>query len=182
MIGVVVRLAGCNFSLPAEDVRHANAAFVQHSFAALERRVVGDAVFVEAGALVAADAAVVAGENDERVFGQAELVERRHDSADAFVDAGDHRRVGRVLVAADGRLVFELRDQFLLRFVRRVDAEVRQIQEERLILVPLDEIDGVIGEKVGQVLALRIVGGRIGFEVEVHAGGFDGFVEAAFAG
>ena len=84
---------------------------------------------------VAADAAVVAGEDDQRVLGQLQLVELRQHPADALVDAGDHRGVGRVVVPADRRLVLELRDQLRLRLVRRVDAEVRQVEEERLVLV-----------------------------------------------
>ena len=60
---------------------------------------------LDALADVAADAAVVAGEDDQRVLGQLQLVEHRQDAADALVDAGDHRGVGRVVVPADAGFV-----------------------------------------------------------------------------
>jgi hypothetical protein len=59
-----------------------------------------------------------------------------------------------------------------------VDAEVGEVEEERLVLVARDEVDGVVGEEVGEVLALRVrVAG--GVEVEVLAGRFDRLVEPA---
>src|SRR5262249_7252639 len=54
--------------------------------------------------------------------------------------------------------------------------------KEWLILMSLDEIDGVVSEKVSQVLALGILGGRVGFEIEVKARGLDRFVESAMTG
>ncbi len=106
---------------------------------------------------VAAHAAVVAGEDEHRILGQLQFIERLHHAADTFVDRVDHRGIRRVVVAADAGLGFELRDQFLLGLVRRMDAEMRQVEKERFVFVPRDEIDGLVGEEVGEVLALRII-------------------------
>ncbi len=47
---------------------------------------------------------------------------------------------------------------------------------------PTDEIDGLVGEKIGEVLAFGIGNRRIGLEVEMFAHADDGFVEAALGG
>ena len=137
--------------------------------------------FSESRPLIAAHAAVVAGENHQRVLGQPKLIELRQDAANAFVDARDHRRVRRIVMPARRRLVLEPLDQLLLRLVRRVHAEVRQVQEERLVLVPLDEIDRAVRQKIGQVLTLRILGLRVGLEIEMPARRLNRLVEAALA-
>ncbi len=49
-----------NVSRPANDERHAQAAFVEHALAAAQREVVGDAARQDARGLIPADAAVVA--------------------------------------------------------------------------------------------------------------------------
>ena len=59
------------------------------------------------------------------------------------------------------RLGLELLDQFLLGVLRRMDGKVRQVQEERLVLVPLDEVDRLVGQEVGQVLAGGVLGRRL---------------------
>ena len=87
--------AGRDTAGPAEDVRHADAAFVEHALAAAQRCVVGDAAALDAFALVAADAAVVAGEDHERVVAELEFVEHGQHAADAFVHAGDHGGISR---------------------------------------------------------------------------------------
>ena len=152
MMGVSLVMPGEILPFQLKDVRHADAAFVEHSFAALERRIVGDAVTAEAGGFVTADAAIVARENDERVIGEIQFVERRDYAADTFVDARDHRGVRGIFMPADWWLGFELGDQILLCLMRGVHAEVRQIQEERFVLVAFDEVDGVIGEEIGEIL------------------------------
>jgi hypothetical protein len=88
---------------PAPDERHADAALVERPLAALERAVVGDAVgLLDAGGLVAADAAVIAGEDQDGVVRELQIVEQLHDAADRLVDAVDHGGVRRVLVPATG--------------------------------------------------------------------------------
>ena len=59
---------------------------------------------------------------------------------------------------------------------------MRQVEEEGLILLAPNEIDGLVGQEVGQVSALGILGLRVGIEVEVLAVADDGFVEAALTG
>ena len=133
---------------------------------------------------VAADAAVVAGEDQHRVVGQLELVEHRHDPADALIDAGDHRGVGRVVVPADAGLVgLNFAISSFLAWCGRVDGEVRQIEEERPVLVPLDEVDRLVGQEVGQVLRPSgySTGGLVA-KSKCCAHRDDRLVEAALAG
>src|SRR5256885_500500 len=84
-------------------------------------------------------------------------------------------------MTADRRLIAKFGDQFFLGIVWRMDRIVRQVQKERFFAVSLDEVDRVIGEKVGQILTLGIFSAGVGSKVEVLAGQFDCFVEAALA-
>ena len=59
--------------------------------------------------------------------------------------------------------------------------EVREVEEERAVLVAADEIHGFVGEEIAQVGALRISDFRVGDEIEMHAHRDDGFIEAASA-
>ena len=45
-----------------------------------------------------------------------------------------------------------------------------------------DEVDGVVGQEVGQILIGRMLGRRSRIEVEMFARGLDGFVETTFGG
>jgi len=82
-------------------------------------------------------------------------------------------------VAADAGLGLELGDQPGLGLERRVHAEVRQVEQERLIPMALDEVDGPVRQEVRQVLALRVGRLRRRLEVEMAARRLDGFIEAA---
>ena len=169
---------------PADDEGDAGAAFVEAAFAAAEGGVVGDvtAFFHEAFAHVTADAAVVAGEDEDGVFAELEFVEFGHDAADTFVDAGDHGGVNGVVVTADSRFCFEFFDEFLFGLVGGVDAEVGQVEEEGGVFFALDEVEGFVGEEVGEVGVFGDVGLGVGLEVDVFAIGDEGLVEAAVAG
>ena len=57
-------------------------------------------------------------------------------------------------MAAGRRLGFEVLDPLLLRLVRRVDGEMRQVEEERPVLVAADEVHRLVGEEIGEVRAL----------------------------
>ena len=59
--------------------------------------------------------------------------------------------------------------------------EVREVEEERAVLVAADEIHGLVGEKIAEVGALRITHLRVRDEIEMHAHRDDGLVEAALA-
>ena len=191
------RRAGGDLAGPAHDERHADAAFVKAALAAAQRGVVGDAVARLVGRrrrlalggsrladqpvrpAVTADAAVVAREDEHGVVGELQLRQFGHHPADAFVDAREHRGVGGAVMPPDAGLGLELGDQPGFGLERRVHAEVGQVQQERLILVALDEVDGLVRQEVRQVLALRV--GRLGrrLKIEMAPRGLDGFVEAA---
>ena len=143
-----------NFAGPTKDERDADAALVEHSFATLERHIVGDATTVDALALVAADATVVAGEDHERVVSEFQVVERREDAADVFVEAGDHAGIDRIGVSADRRLGLEVRGPVLAGLQRRMYGIEGQIEKKGLALVALDERDRLAAEGVGQILGL----------------------------
>ena len=166
---------------PAHDEGLARASFVEAAFAVPQRRIVRDAAALNALAFIAAHSAVVGGEDEHRAVGELEFIERLHHASDALIHARDHRGIHRAVVAADRGLVFELGDEVSLRLMRRVNAEVRQVKEERAVLVSLDEIDRLVGEKVGEIRALVVWRLRVGREVEVLPHAHDGFVEAALA-
>ena len=176
--------AGFGDAGPADDEGDAGAAFVEAAFAAAEGGVVGDvaAFFHEAFAFVAADAAVVAGEDEDGVVAEVEFIKLGHDATDAFVDAGDHGGVDRVVVTGDAGLGFEFLYEFFLGLIGGVDTEVGEVEEEGGVFFALDEVDGFVGEEVSEVGVFGDVGFGVGLEVDVFAIGDEGFVEAAFAG
>ncbi len=177
----VTRRAGFHLSGPANEERIARAALVETAFAAAERRVVGDVADLETFAPITADAAVVAGKYQHRVIGQLEFIEHGHDTANAFIHAGDHGGIGRIAVSARGRLTIELVDQFLLGLERSMHGEVRQIEEKRPVLVPADEVHRFVGQPVGEISVFGMIDGRLRLEMEMLLHGGDGLVEAALA-
>ena len=62
-----------------------------------------------------------------------------------------------------------LRDEFVFRLMRLMNAEVRQIEKERLSFVATDEVHRLVGEEVGEILVRRMVDVRFGLELEVLA-------------
>src|ERR1051325_9854105 len=64
--------------------------------------------------------------------------------------------------------------------MRRMDAEVGQIEKERLVLVASDEILRLVGQEISEVSALGIFDGRVGDEIEMDSGTFDGLIESSF--
>lgn len=83
----VIGFAACgDFLRPLGEEWHAVAAFVESAFVAGER---GVGMVVEAADVFVAvvhDAAVVAGENDESIVGEAVFFEGLHDLADGVVE------------------------------------------------------------------------------------------------
>ena len=59
---------------------------------------------------------------------------------------------------------------------------VGQVEEEGGVFVALDEIDGLVGEEVGEVFAFGVFDRWLSFKIEVLAHGHDGFVKAALPG
>ena len=100
-------------------------------------------------------AAVVAAEEDQRVVGQAEPVEGGQDLADRPVELLDRVAAGAALA---GPLEPRVRD------AGDVDVVRVEVEEERPVLVPLDEGDGLAGDRVGHVLVLparRLAAGHV---------------------
>ena len=135
--------AGLDVAGPADDERLAVAAFPEAALVAAERTVALVAVGVGNRAVLVAvvhDPAVVAADDDQRVVGQLEAVERVEHGADGAVEFLDD-------VAADAATA--LAAIGLAGDARHVDVVRGEIEEERLVLVPLDEADGLLRERVG---------------------------------
>ncbi len=134
---------GGDLPFPPHRERHAHPALEQRELAALVRRVARRARVQRA--------AVVADEDDEGVLAEPAVVERLHHAPDRLVQRADQREVraaNRVL------LVGERVPVALLRLEGGVRVLVRQVEEERLALVAIDEGDRVVGEAIGQVAGL----------------------------
>ena len=130
---------------PADDERHARAAFPDRILAAAERPgrlVVAELLDGEVLVAVVEHRAVVAGEDHQRVVGQLQAVERREQLADAPVELHDRVAAGPIVVLPTNRGV---------RHARHVDVVRGEVEEERLVLVPLDELDALAREGVGHV-------------------------------
>ena len=146
---------GGNFTGPAGEKRHAEAAFGQAEFVAAVRTVgkVGalGTVVIEFGAR-----AVIGGENDEGVLRDLEFVERGEHLADAGVETLDHRGVKgeETAVGEDAPVFLDELERSLERVVRSVEGEV---EEERFFGrdIAADELDGFGGELVGVVAFAR---------------------------
>ena len=115
------------------------------------------------GALVAnlERGAVVAGEDDQGVVGQAGPIQRRHDPPHARIQARDHRRIGGI--QRDGRvllleLALEARDVFRRRLDFQVRLNVGQVEEEGAGAVAVDELDGLAAKNIGGEAAGRLLG------------------------
>ena len=121
-------------------------------------------------------ATVVGGEEDDGVFGESEFVELGHDAPDVGIKVFHHRGVsGVVLARAGGSLVtmedffgtaiaVELLflflvffDEFLGSLNRGVHGVVSEVEEEGFVLFFSDEIQGVIGEGVGEVISFLAI-------------------------
>ncbi len=82
-------------------------------------------------------------------------------------------------MSARRRLLLEPLDQLFLGVMRRMHAEMRQVQKKRLVLVPPDEIDGLVRQPVRQIRACGDRHLRRGREIKVLAHRHDGLSEAA---
>jgi hypothetical protein len=135
-----------------DNPRHAVAPFIAIALAESQRRVVRDVILLTARVGVAA---VVGRENHDGPLQQAALAQSRDDPGHARIETLDHCRVRRIegLAFALGprlMLLHEIRPPLN----RRVDGVIGLIQEERLVLLLLDELHGLIGQAIGEVLSL----------------------------
>ncbi len=141
---------------PAGDQRHPDAALVHIALVAAQRPVAVVEIGIRAALLVRP---VVAGEQHQRLVVKAQPLQTGEQPADVAIHARNHGgmpllRVGPVLVRVGtvGRHFHAL----LARLVVRVGDREGQVEEERLILVPLDELQGLRREQIVRVLdALR---------------------------
>ena len=166
---VVADLPGRYVARPPCDHRYADAAFVQVPLDTPERAVGFEVPGVCSAFVVRA---VVAGEEYDGILAQAQFLDPVQNAPDVPVEAGDHggvRGVRRRLApvrpddpaAREGRIrqkaaapVFipEWSNVLLRNKQLRVHEGKRQVQEERLVLVRLDEIEGSLHEEIMGVL------------------------------
>ena len=102
-------------------------------------------------------AAVVAGEDDDGVVGDADLLEAVEDAADAVVERRDHRGVDALALVVELREALVVGVGGLERRVRRVE---RDVEEEGLGAVAIDERDRFLRELIGDVLLELCAGSR----------------------
>ena len=104
---------------PEDDGGDADATFVEAGFATFEGEIVGgDGVGVF-------DAAIVGGEDDERVLLKTAFLKRLADFSDGAIEVFEHRGVGCVVVSEvpELRLLCEVSDAFLWCLKWGVDGE-----------------------------------------------------------
>ena len=136
-----------------DDEGDADAAFVGRALADAEGRVVGDRY----------QPAVIGGEHDDRVLIELKTLQGGADGAERVIDALDERGVGGVLLLEVRelrglRLIFG--DDVRLATERRMHGVVREIEEERLLLIRLDELHRFGGFAVREELAFGTLGQR----------------------
>ncbi len=169
--------AGLNLSRPADNGRDADSAFIDGALPAPEA---GGGV--EEGGIYPADVkfwiaagmggAVVGGEDDDGVVIETELLESVEDRANMLVEIGDHggiarsrARVGDVSVlSAIGAfffipLLWIAVDPFLGRMHRDVGFDEREVEEEGLVLVGVEEFESFFKNAVGRVSLIAVVVG-----------------------
>jgi len=86
------------------------------------------------------------------------------------------------VVPGNRRFGFEFVNQPGLGFQRRMHGEMGEIEEEGLLFVTANEVQTFVGQKIGQISAGGVFGGRIGFEIEMPSRRAEGLVKTAFGG
>ena len=156
--------AGLYFARPANDERHAHAALVQRALEAAQRLDALEEVVVHLGLQVRG--AVVGREHDDRVFGEAKLVDEAEQAADVAVHPRDHRgvrgargEVRRVAVALGPYewrvvpLLREIRREFLVRHVQRdVRDDSRVVEKKRPVPVFAEERQRLLVDAIRRVI------------------------------
>ncbi len=137
---------------PEGDEGNADAAFVDITLAGAEGEVAG-------GAVIAAqdETAVVGREEDDGIGGDAEGIQFGADAADGVVDRFEEGSVGGVALGVRSAGLV-LGDDVGLTGERGVDGVVREVDEERVGSVLLDEGEGLRAFAVGEELAVGAVG------------------------
>jgi hypothetical protein len=186
--GHVAGAAGLHLAGPGDDERDVDAAFIARC---LCRGVPGCCPWGRVPAIRAdgaAEAAVVAGEDEDRVLSEVQFLQFRPQRAHAVIDALNQRGINRIAVTTIGFFGLILRHDVRLAHDRRVDGVVREIDVEGLRLVVLDELHGFVREPVAQKLILRSVrqrGDLVGREIARRGAGVraaDVHIEALLRG
>ena len=142
---------------PAHEIGHVHAAFEKRGLPAAERT-----VDVRQADIVGA--AVVAGENDQRVLIKAFILQRLQQAADIAVEVAHHAAVDAQAVVGNGGKGGVILRRGLQRRVRGVGGE---IEEKRAVAVGVNGGHRFIGEVVGHVFRGR----EPGRAVVLHAPG-----------
>ena len=98
--------------------------------------------------------AIVADEEDERIFVQSRFTKFLEHLSDRIVHRRKHRGVRLPLAVSDGGKFVQAH---CFRLHRRVNGIERQIQEERIRLMSIDERNGLATERCGQVCRLGML-------------------------
>ncbi len=140
--GMFVNLPAGDGAGPRDEKRHVHAAFGEHAFFTVERRVqaavpaAGIALERRIDLVDFQRCAVVADEKDERSFGKTMLFQSAGDEAHAVIHGGQHAERGAAALRhLAGKSCFVVR-----RCVqRRVRRTVGDVEEEGLVFVALDD-------------------------------------------
>ena len=125
---------------PTNDTWHSHAAFPGFSLVAPQRSIATPFAF--------GSAAIIRGENHNRVFINAEALEFVHDHPGAPIHSGE-----RGTVAA----VAGIRGERLHHIMRQVHMDVRQVEEKRFVAVGADEGNRLLGEPFDQCGLRRLL-------------------------
>ena len=105
----------------------------------------------------ASDRTVVGEEHDQRLLLQARFLDGFDHPTDVFVHDLDHLPVDldvEAVLAPVPALPWSVLGRVVPALVGIVWSRLGQVDQERLVLVPLDEVDGVIGHQVGGIALL----------------------------
>lgn len=167
-IADMVAYLRAEFAAPRHDEGHPDAALAQRrlapALAAAERVGAVEPLARRAGVR---RRAVVARQDDHRIFPDAEPFEFGDQPAYLAVEVGDHRCIGRprpprgeIALALDGLFVAEFTHVVLYvgigRLHRAVGDRRRPHQEERPLLVGIHEPEHLVVHGIGAVCALRV--------------------------
>ena len=159
--------AGCDFAGPPRDEWNAVPALKQCALCAAQRAVHRVLPRAVVGIAVVPHAAVVAGENDECVFGEAVLFEGGEDLPDGVVEFLNRVAARAGLAAADEAGIGHAGD---------VDAVGGEVEEEGAGFVLLDECDGLFCVGVGHVFIAPARGIAAGHPTDAAHAVHDGHV------
>ena len=104
---------------------------------------------------------VIGGENNDRLLGEPQLLQALHYSPHRFINTLDHRRVSRVAMMFSGGLLLVLGNDLFLRLEWCMHRVMGQVQEERAVLILLDERDRLVGQAISKVFPIFSIRERV---------------------